>query len=431
MEGISLGELESAVKADSLKIAGRILQQKLNTDNSDYRGPSLPCQCGGTARYVGRRPKNVTSVLGDLILERAYYHCSTCGTGFSPRDRALGLDQGSLSPGVTRMVALVGANTSFEDGAHLLAELAGVSIDAKLVERTAERIGEAVARDEILHAEPVSITGRVMYVGVDGTGIPMRREELLERPGKQPDGSAKTREVKVCTVWETDAANSENAQPRKLGSTSYTAAIESAAWNEVHPEYTPPFAQRVERELNRRGFFQAETQVFIGDGARWVWNLAEMIAPGAIQIVDLYHAKEHLSALGSLLFSPGTDLARKWSADRHLELEIGNLDAVLNAIGQFSNLPGDKGAAARREQDYFVANRHRMDYARFRSMGLSVGSGVLEAGCRVVVGQRLKRSGMFWSVRGANQILALRSSMLSGTFDAFWNRYITARRSIA
>ena len=207
-----------------------------------------------------------------------------------------------------------------------------------------------------------------------------------------------------------------------LGSVSYSAAIEGCAWNSTYKDI-PPFACRVERELTRRGYFHAQNQIFVGDGAPWIWNLASMVAPNAIQIVDLYHAKEHLSQLAASIFGLNSDLSKKWIDDRHYDLESGNLDAVLSAISDHIARPDEVGKKAAKEFAYFDNNRHRMKYDFFRSLGFCVGSGVVEAGCRVVIAQRLKRSGMFWSLNGANAIIALRSSLLSGTFDDFWVRF--------
>lgn len=405
-----------------MALTARLLEDQLNAAHS-HPASSVPCLCcGATARFVDMRPKTITSVLGALTLRRGYYHCATCGRGFCPQDQALGLDNCGLSPGVARMAALVGATTSFQEGAMLLRELAGLPVDAKQVERTAKRVGTAVAEDEVKHWEQAVPASDVMYAGVDGTGIPMRPEELADHPGKSPDGTARTREVKECVVWTADSRDKEGNPTRDKGSVSYSAAIESSAWNDARPEETPPFAQRAQRELTRRNFFQAKFQVIIGDGARWIWNLVSMIAPLAIQIVDLFHAKEHLSEAAAIFFGAGTDLARQWAADRHEELEAGNIDAVLAALEGFRDIPGEKGAQATREYEYFFNNRSRMDYAKFRAMGFCVGSGVVEAGCRTVIGQRFKCSGMFWSEQGANTLLALRCSILSNRFDKVWQR---------
>jgi hypothetical protein len=421
--GLDLENLETEARRIALRTAARFLEDKLNNDHSDHAGERIPCIfCGQDARHIERRPKTFTTTLGDIILARSYYYCPACGNGWCPRDWALGFSDSSLSPGVTRMIALVASAGSFLEGSRLLAELAGIFVGAKQVERTAKKLGVTIAADEVAVVEEKPNPSDIMYAGVDGTGIPMRPNEVADRPGKQADGSSKTREVKQCVVWTADDRDDEDNPVRDPGSVSYSAAIESCAWDNTCKN-TPPFALRVERELKRRGFFLARRQVFIGDGAPWIWNLASMIVPEAIQIVDLYHAKEHLSQLASSIFGVDTDLARKWAADRHHELESGNLDALLQAIHCQNTHDGDIGSMASREFEYFSNNRQRMRYDYFRSLGLCVGSGVVESGCKVVITQRLKRSGMFWSLKGANAIIALRCSLFSNTFDDFWARF--------
>lgn len=370
-------------------------------------------------------------MVGDItITARAYYFCSGCDRGFCPKDYNLGLVSSSLSPGVTRMVSLVASEGSFMEGAVLLHELAALDVSEKCVERTARKIGSAIIQDEATIVTEKQNRSTTVYVGVDGTGIPMRPDELSGRDGKQPDGSAKTREVKECVVWTADGRDEKGNPVRDSGSVSYTAAIESCSWPRAGTsDEVPPFAGRVERELTRTGYFGAPRQVFLGDGAPWIWNLAEMIAPGAIQIVDLYHAKEHLSLLANAIFSYGTDLAKQWALEQHTALETGRLDLVLSAIANHKIQPGEIGQKAAAEFDYFYTNRKRMRYDYFRSIGLCVGSGVVEAGCRVVIGQRLKRSGMFWSLSGANAIIALRCCLLSRRFDDFWHRYMSSLKS--
>lgn len=148
--------VEVAARRQALRLAARALEQRLNADTSDYAGPHMACRCGQSARYVDRRSKTLHSALGPLQLERAYYHCSACGQGFCPRDRSLGLQDTSLSPAVTRMVATVGALVSFEEGSELLRELAGVAVPTKQVERVAEALGAEIAEDERRYAEPLS-----------------------------------------------------------------------------------------------------------------------------------------------------------------------------------------------------------------------------------------------------------------------------------
>ena len=253
----------------------------------------MACACGQRARYAGRRPKTFTTVLGALTLERAYYHCDTCQAGACPRDRALGLDDTSLSPATTRMVGLAAASVSFVEASELLGELAGVAVDAKQVERTAEALGREVARDERQTVEPEPGAAPTMYLGLDGTGVPVRKSEVEGRCGKQPDGGAKTREVKLVTVWTAETRDNNGLPVRDPGSVSYSAAVESAASRDTDP-LPSAVAQRAQREARRRGFDVAPRRVVLGDGAEWIRNLAGEQFPGAIEIVDLYHAKQHL-----------------------------------------------------------------------------------------------------------------------------------------
>jgi len=153
-DGLDLEALEMAVRQQALQLAARAVEQRLNADTSDHAGPRLPCPCGGEARHAGRRWKHFHSALGSLHLRRAYYHCRTCGDGFCPRDRHLGLENSSLTPAVIRMVGTVGALVSFQEGSALLQELAGVVVDAKQVERTAEALGAESAAAERQDTEP-------------------------------------------------------------------------------------------------------------------------------------------------------------------------------------------------------------------------------------------------------------------------------------
>jgi hypothetical protein len=256
---VDLEALEMAARRQALLAAAHAVEQRINADPSDFTGTRLPCACGCVAHYAGRRSKVFQSVLGPLHLERAYYHCRGCGHGFCPRDRALGLRDSNPTPGVVRMVGTVGAMVSFQEGSDLLGELAGIGIDAKQVERYAEALGLEVAGDErrnvaAIDSGPLPAT---LYLGIDGTGIPMRSSELTGRVGKQPDGSARTREVKLCTVWSAETRDEEGTPVRDAGSVTYSAAIESAATLDTNRNRSP-FSERVLRESERRRFTQAE-----------------------------------------------------------------------------------------------------------------------------------------------------------------------------
>ena len=410
---------ETAVRTAVLALAARFIAQRLNADHSDRHAAGLPCRCGHTARYAGRRAKTIRTALGAMTLERAYYHCASCRTGFCPRDRTLGIDETTLSPAATRMTATAAARVSFKEASTLLDELAGLAVDPKQVERTAEAVGRAIAADERQAVEPEAQRARpTVYLGVDGTGIPVRMAETAQRQGKQPDGSAKTREVKLAVAWTAERRHPKTGIPmRDRDSVSYTAAIETAASRDTDREPSP-FAQRVCREAERRRFADADRRVILGDGAPWIWALADECFPDAIQIVDIFHAKSHLWDVAKAIYTPGSELAAQWAKQRRDELDAGRISAIVAALAQHAPTCDE----ARKCIDYLIRNRNRMRYPTFRARGLCVATGVVEAGCKHAVGARLKRAGMHWSVNGANAILALRCCILSGRFEGFWER---------
>ena len=418
IEDLDFEALEIAVRRQALRLAARALEQRLNADTSDHPGPELPCTgCGGQALYRGRHGKTFESVLGPVHLERAYYHCAKCERGFCPRDRCLRWGKFSLTPGVLRMTGSVAALVSFAESNALLHELAGVEVSVKQVERAAEALGAEIADDERACVQRWGEVAPNMYLGMDGTGVPMRASEVADRAGKQPDGSAKTREVKVVAMWTAESRDDEGRPVRDPGSITYSAAIESAATQDTSLNRSD-LAERVLRETARRGFTEAPRTVILGDGAAWIWNTATELFPQAIQILDRFHAKEHLSLVGKTVHGAGTEEFQKWIQHRYDELDEGHLESLLEALdGHAPNYE-----EAHKCSQYFRNNRDRVRYPEFEALGLCTSTGVVESGCRVVAATRLKRSGMHWTVYGANAIIALRCSKLSGRYEDFWER---------
>ena len=420
LTGIDFEAMERACREAALAVMGRLVANRLNADRSDTR-PSVACGCGARARYVDRREKTFTTVFGPMTLERAWYHCAGCDHGFGARDRALGFPGGSLSPAVRRMVGIAAAETSFGHASVLLRELAGLEVGAKQVERHGEALGRDIARDEREVVEPEPPAAATLYVGLDGTGVPVRKSETAGRIGKQPDGGAKTREVKLVTVWSAQRYDRHGAPCRDAGSMSCNGAIESIASRDTD-RAPSAFAARVLRELERRGFARAKRRVVLGDGAAWIWNFADEHLPGAIQIVDLFHAKQHLFDVAKALYGPDTDLAAQWGKARRDELDRLGPAPVIGTLRSHANACDE----ARKGLDYFTANRERMAYPKFRALGLCVTTGVVEGACKSVIGNRLKRGGMHWSVDGANAIIALRCAIASNRFDDYWERQAAA-----
>ena len=234
--------METRIRKAAFTLAASLLENVLHAQASDSAGAGVPCRlCGAPARYVDRRAPSFITCLGEITVERAYYHGASCGQGGCPQDDALGFGDAALSPAVTRMVGLVAATGSFREGAQLLLELAGLNITDKCVEPTAKKLGAALARDELTYRDAKPHPSPTMYAGVDGTGIPMRPTALAGRTGKQADGTAKTREVKQCVVWTADARDAKGNPTKDPGSASYSAAIASCAWSDTCKD-TPPLA---------------------------------------------------------------------------------------------------------------------------------------------------------------------------------------------
>ena len=406
---LDLEAVEQATR-DALHQAGAVLLETLL--NEDAAGESQqPCACGSPARYAGRRPKKLVTMLGKVVVERPYYHCSRCGKGFAPHDQELAVKATQYSPGVRRMTALVGSETSFDRGRALLDELAGVRLTAKAVEREAEAIGEDVASEEqaaIARAVPLELPAMsgpetpILYIEMDGTGVPVTAAETAGRKGKD-GGPAGTREVKLGCVFTQTSCDEQGRPVRDEDSTSYTGAIEDAA----------AFGRRIYSEAWRRGWSRARS---LATGS----NLSHEYFPGAIEIVDLYHAREHLWELASKLFPQQQKRLRGWARRMQKKLDAGRIEQLVTALREIETDDPELAHPLALEADYFQRHAERMRYGEFRRQGLFVGSGVIEAGCRTVIASRLKRSGMFWSVRGANAITALRCARLSNRFDDYW-----------
>ena len=402
------------------KLGGSLLEDLLALDTG-HRGPRVDCREGHEATFVSYRGKTIDTVLGRIEYRRAYYHCADCASGVVPRDEELGVTGVSLTSGLAAMVDRVGAAVPFAKGRDLLAELAGIELSTKRVERCAEADGKAIAAAIDTHAAAIA-TGEVvplglaapvskLYVALDGTGIPAVPAGTAGRKGKDLDGRAHTREVKLGVVFTQTTVDDNGYPVRDPLSSSYVSTLEPVEH----------FGALVYAEARRRGSAKAKEVVVLGDGATWIWNLAKLHFPRATHIVDLYHAREHLFDLAKLLAPVLGDDRASWLAERKDELDDGDIPAILAAARQL-----DVSVNKTKELDtalgYFETNAARMQYKTFRAAGHFVGSGAVEAGCKAVLGQRLKLSGMRWSVKGATGIATLRCLDASGYWEETWTR---------
>ncbi|HEX9146641.1 MAG TPA: ISKra4 family transposase [Candidatus Binatia bacterium] len=412
---------EMAVREAMHQAGTKVLTGLLRDESPVNR--TIACSCGETANYLEMRPKTILTAVGWVEMLRAYYLCDGCHVGQAPMDRELDVEKTDFSPGVRRMMALAGHHSPFDFGRREMEALAGLVVTTKAVERIAEAIGADIARQqehqirEIMRLEPAVETScgeeiPVMYIEIDATGIPIVPWELdLSKPGRLAD-APRTREAKLGCIFTQTCNDAEGGPMRDTSSTTYVAAIETSE----------QFGARIYAEARRRGLDRAKRVVVIADGAPWIWMLARTHFPGAIEILDLYHAREHLWKLAAKLFPSDEVARRRWAKRFQQKLDNGKIKRLVGDLRSISTPNDELRKTIETEADYYDKNKHRMRYPEFRRQGLFVGSGVVEAGCKTVIGSRFKMSGMLWTVRGANSIIALRCNLLNDDFEDYWHQ---------
>ena len=417
-----LEAVETALRTALHQAGAAALTQLLQFGAPAAEERRLPCGCGHHAQFQEVRSKPLLTVVGRAQLSRPYYWCPSCHAGQFPTDRELEVENTEFSPGVRRMQALVGQEAPFDHGRQQMKVLAGLEVTAKSVERTAEAMGADIARREQAAIQQalqldLSVSRRAgqpipcLYAQMDGTGIPVVKKETAGRLGKIAGQPAHTREVKLGCVFAQTTWDQKGYPIRDLDSTTYVGAIETAE----------EFGRRLYREAGQRGWSRAQTRVVMGDGAEWIWNLAALHFPGAILIVDLYHARQHLWGVVRALYPNQTVKQKAWmQLHQKRLLDKGKIERLVDALRSLRSPNPQVAEKLRAEADYFERNAERMRYPKFRRQHLFVGSGVIEAGCKTVIASRFKRSGMFWTLRGANAVLALRCCHLNGRFQDYW-----------
>ena len=394
--------------------------------------PRAPCpEAGHPARLVARRPKTVRTLLGEVDTVRGYYHCSTCKRGFAPLDSRLGTTGTSLSPGLARACARAGAEMPYATSRRFIAEVTGLDLASTSTLARTTRAAGTRARDLIAaeHAaalrapRPVPAASQDgpdrCYVVLDGTGAPMLPCECADRAGKDPEangGRAGTREVKIACLFTQTETDPDTGEPiQDPGSATYVSTFEPAG----------AFGARAKAEYLRRDFDLIRQPIVLGDGAKWIWTIANDHFPAATQIVDYFHAREHLADLTKILApalnAAGIDPAAfEQALVDHLDL--GHTEAIAAAVADLDlpNRTPDLTGPAATEIGYFTGNHHRMQYAEFQANGYYIGSGPVEAACNTIVKQRAKRAGMHWTIAGLDPVLALRTLHQSGRGQLLW-----------
>jgi hypothetical protein len=380
----ALESVEEALRDAMHRVGASVLGEAMALGPRGYKGASLSCSCGARQKYINDRERKAVSLLGSVRYQRAYYWCARCHKSRAPRDEALGTVHTEFTPAVRHAVSLVGAEVPFGRGAQLMETLTGLRVSKRKHREISEAAGASLGPEP----PPAPFAGPSdsdLYVSVDGTMAPTRTA---------------WREVKIGAVFR--ARPDPKGRPQRIR-THYLGDI-------LHAE---PFGWRVYRAAGALGLEGAPRIVVLGDGASWIWTLAEFHFPDANQIVDWYHATERLSIVANAAFGDGAPEGRRWVARCRKRLKASRVEAVIDALSALRKTKRKAAKLIREAITYYRNNAERMRYRRFRRRGLFIGSGVVEAACKHIVAQRLKQSGMRWDLDGLRNILYLRLAVLN------------------
>jgi hypothetical protein len=401
----TIDQIEQTVAEISQELE-RELEERILPQQEPSQENQARCPCGGMARYRRTLSRRLVTRHGERTLARRTYYCAACRHGWVPLDHQLGLDRHVTTPTVRRWLARVAARDTFTGAGITLQELTGVSLSAATVRRTAVAVGtslcqarqEAGQQHQAGHPPRVRHRPQRLYVSLDGKSVPLR--DAWKRDGSTGALVCRYGECKLGVVYEAAAGKDGDAGVRWA---AYTATLGDVR------AFTPLLSSLA----HEHGHHFARELIVLGDGAPWIWQVAAGQFPFAIQIVDYYHAREHLGTVAAARFGEGTAAAQEWVAAREAQLHEDQVRAVLGAIAAWKPKSREGKKLRRREFGYFRGNAERMRYGTFRAQGYHIASGVVESGCGRVIGQRLDQAGMHWRPATAEAMSSLRAAVCS------------------
>jgi Uncharacterised protein family (UPF0236) len=445
-----LEHLEEQVVKTSQQMGRRLLGGVLDSRLREQR-PAARRQgsCGHHQRLVGERPKQLLTLVGPVTFVRPYYQClevptaeKSCTHGEAPDDALWGVHERRTTSGVQREISYLCGRLTFEEAAESLCRHVPLGMSARQALSLMRPVGEALARAEDRQVKSLQTEAKQvhsqrgeerqtkeierLYIELDGVLARMRRGSVpMEKEERQRKGDV-YREIKAGAVFRAERGPKrselvpgvyvDTPEPDSLRYVARRTALGGFGW-------------LLYQLALHGGLEQAQQVVVIGDGAPWIWNLAAEHFPGAVQIVDLYHAKEHVWKVAHAVFGCGTAAATVWATQACSLLEQGQSEALVSAIEALPPIapePGQARSCPERAVDYFTTNAQRMRYPVFRAQGMHLGSGIAEAACKTIVSIRAKRSGMRWTPEGIDALLPLRTSILNGAYDSLWQQEYAA-----
>ncbi len=362
-----------------------------------------PCPCGAVATFQRFRPATCRTVLGPLTLTRPYYLCSACHQGCAPFDQQVGWCAGRRSAGLDELLALLGATQdSFAEAATVLARLSLVEVAPNTVRAATDELGHLLAEAERTQLEALQ-RGEQFVSDAPPASTPLCVSLDGVQAHLMPDG---WKEVCVGVVYQVRPcrpSKERRADAVQAEALSYVAELGSRR---------EEFGWQLYAEARRRGADKREVAV-IGDGAHWLWDLAELHFPQATQILDWFHATEYVWSAASAVWSEAGEKRKQWAEQQLRALWEGRVAEVLVELERQVAY----GEAVEAAKTYFTNQQGRMNYPAYRARGLPIGSGTVESGCKQVVSSRLKGAGMIWRAEGARQMVKVRAWLRSGRWQ--------------
>ena len=408
----TLAEMEEALAEVKRELGEQLQRLWIEQRESDAENRADCAACAGTARFCGSRTRTLVTRHGEVRFTRRYYHCAICRAGFAPLDQWLGLDGHGTTPLVRAWLAELGSDGAFETASRRLETFTAVRLSESTAARTTVEVGRRLRKEELQEAERI-LRGEAMprrtawqpqrlYVSLDGTMAPLR--DAWKRDGSQGPLHCRYGECKTAVCYETRL--DRHGAP-VVARRQYTATLE--------PVET--FEKLVAGLAYHCGSDRAAELVVLADGLGYNWRIAEEYFPEALQILDFYHAVEHLHTCARLCWEGDAEqagaAAAAWVATQKERLLQDGIADVVTAIRALPAASAEAQECRKDTSGYFERNAERMRYRTFLDAGYQIGSGVMEAACKTVVHQRLDQSGMHWRPETADAVVALRANQLS------------------
>ena len=406
-------QLHAECFASALQTAAQLHRTRIE---EEWLVGQARCECGQAPQYKGKQRRTVQTWVGKVTLERGYFHCRECATGRYPLDEAVGVPaREHFSDGVQQGVCLLGVQMPFERASQAMQVLSGISVSPREAERMTEQRGLALEEklqaegSLLLKGEITSGQGAGQGAGADGVwAVTLDAGKVRYEDGWH--------DAKAGVVFWVEPVLAE--QPAEQGEVDGGRATKQSYIAEVAS--MEEAGARLAAEAWRRGIDLDELVVCLGDGAAPNWKQFDEHFPNRIEVLDWYHAMEHLWSAGNGIFGQGTPEAVRWVKQWEGELWEGRVEAVIVALHRESRRQGSEGEAAREQIHYFETNRKRMRYSDYRAKGYPIGSGTVESACKRLIGARMKGAGMCWSKPGAQGVLTLRAELLSDRWELCW-----------